>query len=256
MPQHRFFDRQLTSYQMLRGKIYFGVLSLDIERAALDELISGDNNYAEKYRNINFLRGLSNQDKGFSDYAADIIYCPEKLLWAKETKLLAGSCDSQQDLYFVQQGGNDIDSSASCFGYLIASMRRFFIAQGHISKEEREEYLKPYQHFAFLDSASSRVRIYINTIDSGMPYYISELITYLRTDIPNGYSNLELSNRQPLKNMKKWSTEAVQDITGYVKRELKRIVKLEQQRNYSPLPLGVYLDDDSFDAYYDSLFAG
>ena len=89
-----------------------------------------------------------------------------------------------------------------------------------------------------------------------MPYHVRELGIYLRTDIPNEYSSLLLSNRQPLKAMKQWSTEAAQDIAGYVKRELKRIVKLELQRNYLPLPFGVYLDDDSFDAYCDSLFAG
>lgn len=255
MPQHRFIDRQLTPYQMLRGKIYFGVLSLDIDPAAMDVLISGDN-HAERHRNLDCLRELSDQDEGFSDYAADIIYCPEKLLWAKETKLMPRSLDDQQDLYFVQQGANDIDSSVSSFGYLIASMRRFFIAQGHIAKAEREDYLKPYQHFAFLYSASSRVRIFISTIDWDMPYHVRELGIYLRTDIPNEYSSLLLSDRQPLKAMKQWSTEAAQDIAGYVKRELKRIVKLELQRNYLPLPFGVYLDDDSFDAYCDSLFAG
>lgn len=253
MPKNRIRDRTLTPYQMVRGKIYFGVLSLDVDNAATEALFDGNNHAV---RHLTSSR-LSDDDPvfQFTDYTADIIYCPGKLLWAKESKLRPGTLDEQLDFYWVQRGCNSIDPSFSSLGYFIASMRRFFVAQGHIAKAEQSEALRPYQHFHFLPSANSSVRVFIRKIGNNIPEHVRELDNYLRTDIPNEYSNGHLVYRPPLAVMKGWSAESAQDISGYVKNHLKRIVKLELQRNYQPLPWGVSVDDASFDAYYDSLLS-
>jgi hypothetical protein len=253
MPKNRSMDRTLTPYQMVRGKIYFGLLSLEVDKAATDALFDG-NNHAVRHPSYNPLNNDGPVFQ-FADYTADIIYCPGKLLWAKESKLIPGYLDKQLDIYWVQRGCNSIDPSCASLGYFIASMRRFFVAQGHIAKAEQPEALRPYQHFHFLPSANSFARVFIWEVGNNIPEHVRELYRYLRTDIPNEYSNAHLEYRAPLSVMKGWSAEAAQDISGYVKNDLKRIVKLELQRNYQPLPRGVSVDDASFDTYYNSLLS-
>lgn len=254
MPEYRLCDRQLTPYQMLHGKIYFGVLGLDIEEPAIKILFSGEN-HAERHRKLEWLHKFKVQNSNFHDYAPDIIYCPGNFLWAKEVTQSPFIINDHQLLFFAEDKNNDIDSSVSSFGYLISSMRRFFIAQGHIRSIDQDDYIKPYENFYFLRSENSRVRYNLCCIDLGIPAHIRDLSIYLSSQIPNEYSDLPLSSRKPLQVLKQWSTCEAKDIIGYVKHKLKKIVELEQKLNYQPLPIGVNINDDSFDRYVNSMFS-
>lgn len=252
MPKAREFDGELTPYQMLRGKIYFGVLCLDIEDEAIQVLMSGpDKSHPENFEK--YYEDSSLMDAWYLDYIPDIIFCPEQLLWAKEISLPL-NISLRITRILVQERVNAIDSSVSSFGYLIASMRKFFIGQGHIPRDLRAKYLEEYQYFVFLNSDNRKCRIIRDSTEWSIPQPVSKIGRYLNTRIPNEFSDLELSMREPLKLLKKWTPDEAQDIIGYVKRELKRIVKLECEKKYQPLPKDVNPNDESFDAYINTLF--
>lgn len=254
MPENRSLDRELTPYQMLRGKIYFGVLCLDVKDDAMQIMMSGES-HPERHRLNRYMGEFGAMNELYSDYAPDIIFCKDQLLWAKETKVSPRRIFWQTTQFFTQKDTNSIDSSVSTFGYLIASMRRFFVGQGHIPRDLREDYLKPYQHFAFLNSDNRVGRWILLDISGNLPSPVREISQYLDTRIPNEHSNLPLPVRAPLRLLKHWTYDEAQDITAYVKRELKRIVKLELQINHQPLPIGVNPDDESFDAYINTLLS-
>lgn len=248
MPQRRTQDTELTPYQMLRGKIFFGVLSLDVADDAMKLMISGKN-HLERHLHYHYSPELLDNNEHFTDYAPDIVYCPHKLLWAKETKLLRNGFTDESVTFFVQKGENTIDKSASTFGYLTASMRRFFIGQGHIPKTDRQAYLKDYQYFELLKSGNSQSRYLLHRIEDKWPDYIPDIDSYLRTQVPNEHSGLPLSQRLPLEPFKNWTAEEAQDITKYVKGALRQITKLEIQRNLPvlPIPCQAFFLPDRFD---------
>ncbi len=241
MPEFRRDESDLTPYQLLRGKIYFGVLCLDINHDAFEILSSGQS-HADLY-SLESHGAVEPRDPVDS---ADIIYCLNESLWIKETKLMGAR--SQHTIHSVQKGKNSMDKSTSSLGCLIASMRRFFVAQGHIAKDEQNEYLKGYENFDFLPSLDSlKLQRFQNV---RLTPDLENLIGYLNTNVPNQYSSVLVEHRAPLRVLKKWSTSAAQDISGYVECKLKNIVKLEMERNYHPLRFG----PNSFDECFRSLF--
>ncbi|WP_070971617.1 DUF6602 domain-containing protein [Vibrio sonorensis] len=246
MPHVRSLDPSLTPYQLLRGKIFFGILSLDVDNDAAELLISGEN-HAERYlKKAHYFEGTENEEY-FSDYAPDVIFCPQKLLWAKESSLMPNKFFEKQVRFFCQRGKNTIDSSVSTFGYLIAAMRRFFIAQGHITKEDRKAYLGNYQYFRLMNSESTKSRILLES-DDWASNVIHDIRRYLSTKIPNEYTYTPLNNRPPLIPLKQWDTDEAQDILGYLKNEIKRICKLEaKNQRYD-------FEDHVFEATFKSLF--
>ncbi len=237
---------RFTPFQMLEGKVFYGLLGADIEDSALDVLMS------DKF----YLRTAD------PFQAAQVVYSPGKVLYKKSMEVKDTVSQFALAKHLVALEPNPIDRSLSSFGYFIKSMREFFIAQGHIPKENTNEYLKDYKQFGLLEGEKSGTKMDGTTGKFEAPVF-NDLLNYLR-DRPSRATlgtEGEIANRPQLQIMKNWFISSVPQVSFEVKSMLKhridREIRLakEMDLDYSPLPAGVSPYDSSFDRYFESLFA-
>lgn len=236
----------LTPYQILRGKVFFGVLSLDVEDGVekiLSSKESGFNTYIHH-----------NSDECLAYLYPDAILCLNKLYWSKDVKALVDG-NIVSVITSVNTGEALIDPTNTHIGAFFSKLRRFLIAQNHIPNVDESSFLGSYAYFNLFncnyrgDSLVVIANSNFHSLDK-----IHHFDHYASTVIPNEYSNTFIHERSPVKNLRCWRLVEARDVIPSIKLKLKKIIKLEQKYNYKPLPDGISLVDESFDQYIDSLF--
>ncbi|EGQ7650361.1 hypothetical protein I2703_004516 [Vibrio alginolyticus] len=247
MPKDRYRDEGLTPYQMLRGKVFFGVLSLDVEKGVEELLSSKESGFSA------YMRGDQALDWDRTYLYPDSILCRNDFYWSKDTSTFG--YDNIMVKASINTGEALIDSSNTHIGVFFSKLRRYLIAQSHIQLNAEEVFLGRYDSFDLLNhNYTGRPRVFIYHSHFQRLDKISEFEKYASKRIPNEYSNVPVHERLPVQGLKCWRLVEAKDVVSLVKWNLKKIIKLELARNYKPLPDNVSLYDDSFDKYIDNLF--
>lgn len=248
MPKDRYRDEGLTPYQMLRGKVFFGVLSLDVEKGVEELLSSKESGFSA------YMRDDQVSDWERTYLYPDSILCLNDFYWSKDTSTF-GYDNSMMVKASINTGEALLDSSNTHIGVFFSKLRRYLIAQSHIQLHDEDVFLGRYDSFDLFDyNYTGRPRIFIFHSHLQRLDKISEFEKYVSIHIPNEYSNMPVHERLPVQGLKCWRLVEAKDVVSSVKWNLKRIIKLELARNYKPLPDNVSLYDDSFDRYIDNLF--
>ena len=242
----------LTPYQALNGKLFVGVLATDIYN---ENKLYEKEFYQSLYSKLTY-KQLGSEAEGFREtLLPDFIY-----VLNNKKKLDIASIKGSEALSFSsvfrQFGVLDhqrqcIDSSVSTFGCLLKQIINFFVGNGYINQDH--PLVERFRCFGAIEgelTISFAVATYLR------PQHFGELDSYLHSKVPNEYSSIALTEREPLQILSSWSKYSIPDkLYNFIKRQLKTILKHEERNNQGPAS-DIDLSKTSFDSIFRTLLKG